>query len=80
MHGIVKPKTETVKQLYRGIVLTKQKLMSPPCPHIDPDLKEFLDEVLVPMLVRDALKERSSEIRLASVSEEVRESAPTGKS
>lgn len=41
---------------------------------IEPELKEFLDEVLVPMLVSDALKELAPEIPLASVSAEVRES------
>jgi len=34
-------------------------------PKIEPDLKEFIDEVLVPMLVRDALRELSAENHLA---------------
>jgi hypothetical protein len=32
---------------------------------IDPDLKEFLNEVLVPMLVRDALKDISEQKKIA---------------
>lgn len=33
---------------------------------IEPDLREFIDDVLVPMLVRDALREIREENRLAS--------------
>jgi len=32
---------------------------------IEPELREFIDTVLVPMLVRDALRELSSENNLA---------------
>lgn len=34
-------------------------------PSIEPDLREFIDEVLVPMLVRDALKDIRTETELA---------------
>ena len=43
-------------------------------PKIEPDLKEFIDEVLVPMLVRDALREIQQENRLASTLDAVAQS------
>jgi hypothetical protein len=48
-----------------------------PAPRIEPDLKAFLDEVLVPMLVHDALQELSSENHLAPESSTVAESPRT---
>jgi hypothetical protein len=42
---------------------------------IEPDLKEFIDTVLVPMLVRDAVRELKPEINLACARESVGESA-----
>jgi hypothetical protein len=42
-----------------------KKLAVPSCPDIQPDFREFLDEILVPMLVRDALREISNEIDVA---------------
>jgi len=53
---------------------SSKKLIALPCPELEPELREFIDDVLVPMLVRDALKELAPEIPLASVSAEVRES------
>lgn len=44
---------------------------------IEPDLKAFLDEVLVPMLVRDALRELAAENTLASVKPAVAHSRST---
>jgi len=41
------------------------KVVKFPGPAIEPDLKEFIDECLVPMLVRDALKDAANEIHLA---------------
>ena len=41
---------------------------------IEPNLKEFIDEVLVPMLVRDALREIREENRVASALASVAES------
>lgn len=49
-------------------------------PSISPDLKSFLDEVLVPMLVRDALKEIAAENSLASASMPVAHSRPSALS
>lgn len=47
-------------------------------PAIEPELREFIDEVLVPMLVRDALKEiRGSESELAQIVSPVAQSART---
>jgi hypothetical protein len=46
-------------------------------PSISPDLKSFLDEVLVPMLVRDALKEMASENILSPAALRVVDSRPT---
>ena len=37
-----------------------------PAPNIEPELKEFIDTLLVPMLVRDALHDLAKENRLAS--------------
>jgi hypothetical protein len=45
---------------------------------IDPDLKEFLDEVLIPALVRDALRELSAEISVAARPRGVAQSAAEG--
>lgn len=45
------------------------KLAMMPGPAIDPELKEFIDECLVPMLVRDALAELRNEIHIAPVPE-----------
>ena len=45
--------------------VTKHVRMMPPAPAIEPDLKKFIDEVLVPMLVRDALREVAGEIYVA---------------
>jgi hypothetical protein len=36
------------------------------CVPIEPELREFIDDVLVPMLVRDALRQIAEENRLAS--------------
>jgi hypothetical protein len=36
-----------------------------PCPSIDSELREFLDDVLIPILVRDAVRELSSQNQLA---------------
>jgi hypothetical protein len=44
---------------------SSKKLITLPIHEIEPDLLAFLDEVLVPMLVRDAVREISDEIRLA---------------
>jgi hypothetical protein len=46
---------------------TATKLVKMPSPRIDPALKEFIDEILVPILVRDALKELLSENQIASL-------------
>ena len=35
-------------------------------PAIEPELKAFVDELLVPMLVRDAMRDLTEEKRLAS--------------
>jgi hypothetical protein len=43
------------------------KLAVLPRPEIEPDLREFIDQVLVPILVRDALQKLSAENLLASV-------------
>jgi hypothetical protein len=45
---------------------TAPKLVRMPGPRIDADLKAFCDEVLVPMLVRDALEDIKRENQLAS--------------
>jgi hypothetical protein len=42
-----------------------KKLVTLPYPEIDSNVRDFVDEVLVPMLVRDALRELSDEIHLA---------------
>lgn len=55
----------------------QKKLVLVPGPAIEPDLKAFIDQVLVPMLVADALKELSDEIRLAPASHAVAQSSPT---
>jgi hypothetical protein len=47
-------------------VESSAKLVKMPGPKIDPDLKEFIDEILVPTLVRDALKKLSTENHIAS--------------
>jgi hypothetical protein len=44
-------------------------------PVIDPDLKAFLDEVLVPMLVRDALKDIAEQEKIAERMQEMAHSA-----
>ncbi len=46
-------------------------------PSISPDLKHFIDEVLVPMLVRDALKEIAPENVLPPSAPRVVDSRPT---
>jgi len=51
------------------------KIVKFPGPAIEPDLKEFIDECLVPMLVRDALKDAASEIQLARSDRVVRQCA-----
>jgi hypothetical protein len=45
---------------------------------IDPELKEFIDTLLVPMLVRDALCELANENRLASGERAVAKSPRSG--
>jgi len=45
-------------------------------PSISPDLKSFLDEVLIPMLVRDALKEIAAENVLPPAAPRVVDSRP----
>lgn len=44
----------------------QEKFVAFPRPEIEPELREFIDTVLVPILVRDALRELSSENHLAS--------------
>lgn len=44
---------------------------------IEPELKAFLDEVLIPMLVRDALKDLAAESALASGKPSVAHSSST---
>ena len=46
-------------------------------PAIEPEVKEFIDEVLVPMLVRDALSDFAAEKALASSARTVANSAST---
>lgn len=46
-------------------MFTNKKLASIPGSEIEPELREFIDEVLMPMLVRDALREIAEENRLA---------------
>jgi len=45
--------------------VTKFVRMTAPAPAIEPDLKKFIDEVLVPKLVRDARRDLSGEIHVA---------------
>jgi len=47
-------------------------------PRIDPDLKEFIDTLLVPMLVREALCHLANENRLASIQCAVAKSPRSG--
>jgi hypothetical protein len=53
----------------------RTKLATIPLSAIEPELKEFIDDVLVPMLVRDAVRELSAEIQLAHACASDRESA-----
>jgi hypothetical protein len=41
------------------------KLRIARCPAIEPELKQFLDECLIPMLVRDALRDLAAEKQVA---------------
>ena len=45
----------------------KTNLVALPRPEIEPELREFIDQVLVPILVRDALQKLSVENQLAPV-------------
>jgi|HubBroStandDraft_6_1064221.scaffolds.fasta_scaffold190033_4 hypothetical protein len=53
---------------------SSKKLVALPYPELEPELREFIDEVLVPMLVSDALKDISAENQLAPPFSVVRES------
>ena len=52
-----------------------RKLVALPRPEIAPELREFIDAVLVPILVRDALRELSTENQLAPARANDRKSA-----
>ena len=54
---------------------TASKVVSIVGPAIEPDLKEFIDEVLVPMLVRDAVQEIKNQIHIAPATMTVAQSA-----
>jgi hypothetical protein len=58
------------------LMATAPKLVRMPAPRIDADLKAFCDEVLVPMLVRDALEDIRRENQLASERATVGNSEP----
>ncbi|MGH9493532.1 MAG: hypothetical protein ACRD3B_00940 [Candidatus Sulfotelmatobacter sp.] len=45
-------------------------------PAIEPELKDFIDEVLVPILVRGAMREIAGENPVAPRREDVAQSAP----
>lgn len=45
------------------------KFAPDPGSQLDPDLKEFIDTLLVPMLVRDAIRELQQEKDIALVGE-----------
>lgn len=55
-----------------------KKLVRFPSAEIEPELREFVDEVLVPILVRDALRDLAEEIRLASAGLAVANSPRSG--
>lgn len=55
-------------------MLNSKKLAALQRAEIEPELREFIDDVLVPMLVRDALREIQEEKRLASTLTPVAES------
>jgi hypothetical protein len=44
-------------------------------PVIEPDLKQFIDEVLVPRLVRDAMADLGKKIHVAPVAKSIAQSA-----
>jgi hypothetical protein len=53
---------------------SSKKLVALPCPELEPELRVFIDEVLLPMLVRDALNDMSAENQLAPPLSVVRKS------
>ena len=55
------------------------KIVRMPGPKIEPALKEFIDEILVPMLVRDALQKLSTENHIAKQAPVVAQSDTAGE-